>query len=346
MEARGVPFILVTHLPNVRYLTGFTGSAGILLVGPRAGNLWVDPRYTLQAQEQAEGVDVIEEKGGILKAAAIWLKKNSVRAATFEAATLTYAQFDQICKEAGETLRLRPSGELIEELRIVKDWGEIEAIRRAGQVTAEVFTELLPQIRPGLVEQDLAAEIEFRMRKKGAEGAAFETIVASGPRSAYPHARPSSKALQECELVIFDLGAILDGYAADMTRTVYLGEPTRRVRSLYSAVLKSQEGAIRSVQDSTPTGAVDSAARRILAKHGLARYFTHSTGHGVGLEIHERPRLGKGETTCLRSGSVVTVEPGVYLEGFGGIRIEDTVLVGPDGPEILTLASKECWVIS
>jgi Xaa-Pro aminopeptidase len=213
-------------------------------------------------------------------------------------------------------------------------------------VTAEVFTELLPQIRPGLVEQDLAAEIEFRMRKKGAEGAAFETIVASGPRSAYPHARPSSKALQECELVIFDLGAILSGYAADMTRTVYLGEPTRRVRSLYSAVLKSQEGAIRSVQDSTPTGEVDSAARRILAKHGLVRYFTHSTGHGVGLEIHERPRLGKGETTCLRSGSVVTVEPGVYLEGFGGIRIEDTVLVGPDGPEVLTPASKECWVIS
>ena len=346
MESRGVPFILVTHLPNIRYLTGFTGSAGILLVGPRAGNLWVDPRYTLQSREQAEGIEVIEEKQGILKGAAIWLKKNGVRAATFEASTLTYAQFDQIRKEAGEILHLKPAGDLIEDLRIVKDRGEIEAIRRAGKVTAEVFTELLPQIRPGLVEQDLAAEIEFRMRKKGAEGAAFETIVASGPRSAYPHARPSSKALQECELVIFDLGAILSGYAADMTRTVYLGEPTRRVRSLYSAVLKSQEGAIRSVQDSTPTGEVDSAARRILAKHGLVQHFTHSTGHGVGLEIHERPRLGKGETTCLRSGSVVTVEPGVYLEGFGGIRIEDTVLVGPDGPEVLTPASKECWVIS
>ena len=346
MEARRVPFILVSHLPNVRYLTGFTGSAGILLMGQGVGKLWVDPRYTLQAQEQAEGVDVIEEKGGILKAASIWLRKNGVRAAAFEASTLTYAQFDQIQKEVGEILHLKPGGDLIEELRIVKDRGEIEAIRRAGQVTAEVFTELLPQIRPGLVEQDLAAEIEFRMRKKGAEGAAFETIVASGPRSAYPHARPSSKALQECELVIFDLGAILSGYAADMTRTVYLGEPTRRIRSLYSAVLKSQEGAIRSVQDSTPAGEVDSAARRILTKHGLARYFTHSTGHGVGLEIHERPRLGKGETTCLRSGSVVTVEPGVYLEGVGGIRIEDTVLVGPEGPEILTPASKECWVIS
>jgi Xaa-Pro aminopeptidase len=346
METRGVPLILVTHLVNVRYLTGFTGSAGIALLGPRQGILWVDPRYTLQAQEQAEGVEVIEEKKGILKGAASWLRKNGVREATFEASNLTCAQFEQLGKEAGDGLQLQPAGDLIEELRVVKDRGEIEAIRRAGEVTAEVFAEMLPHVRPGLIEQDLAAEIEYRMRKKGAEGAAFETIVASGPRSAYPHARPSSKALHECELVIFDLGAILNGYAADMTRTVFLGEPTRRVRSLYSAVLKAQEAAVRSVRDSASTREIDSTARRILAKHRLARYFTHSTGHGVGLEIHERPRLGKGETACLRSGSVVTVEPGVYLEGLGGIRIEDTVLVGPDGPEILTPASKQYWVIS
>jgi Xaa-Pro aminopeptidase len=344
METRRVPLILVTHLVNIRYLTGFTGSAGVAVLGPRQGILWVDPRYTLQAQEQAEGVEVIEEKKGILKGAASWLRKNEVREAAFEAANLTYAQFEDIRNEAGHGLLLKPAGDLIEDLRVVKDHGEIEAIRSAGKVTAEVFAELLPHIRPGVKEQDLAAEIEYRMRKKGAEGAAFETIVASGPRSAYPHARPSSKALQECELVIFDLGAILSGYAADMTRTVFLGEPTRRVRSLYSAVLQAQEGAIRSVQDSTPTGEVDSAARRILAKHRLARYFTHSTGHGVGLEIHERPRLAKGETTCLRSGSVVTVEPGVYLEGLGGIRIEDTVLVGLEGCEILTPASKENWI--
>jgi len=205
---------------------------------------------------------------------------------------------------------------------------------------------MLPHVRPGVVEQALAAEIEYRMRRKGAEGAAFETIVASGPRSAYPHARPSSKALQESELVIFDLGAIVNGYAADMTRTVFLGEPNRRVRNLYSAVVTAQEAAVRAVQDMTPTGEIDSAARRILAKHGLARYFSHSTGHGVGLEIHERPRLGKGQTTRLRPGSVVTVEPGIYLKGFGGIRIEDTVLVGPEGPEVLTPASKKNWVVN
>jgi Xaa-Pro aminopeptidase len=346
MENRHVPLMVVTHLPNVRYLTGFTGSAGIVLLGPRTGTLWVDPRYTLQAQEQAEGVEVIEEKAGILKGAAHWLRKNRVREATFEAATLTFAQFEQVRIEAGSGLQFQPAGDLIEELRVVKDRDEIEAIRSAGKVTAEVFAELLPHVRAGVNEQDLAAEIEYRMRKKGAQGAAFETIVASGPRSAHPHARPSSKVLQESELVIFDLGAILSDYAADMTRTIFLGEPTRRVRNLYSAVLQAQTGAVRLVKDTALTGEIDAAARRILAEHRLARYFTHSTGHGVGLEIHERPRLAKRETTRLRSGSVVTVEPGVYLEGMGGIRIEDTVLVGPEGPEILTPASKDNWVLS
>ena len=241
---------------------------------------------------------------------------------------------------------MKPAGDLIEELRVVKDRGEIEAIRGAGKLTAEVFAELLPFVRPGASERDLSAEIEYRMRKKGADGAAFESIVASGPRSAFPHARPSAKTLKESELVIFDLGAILSGYAADMTRTVFLGEPNRRVRKLYSAVLNAQLGAIRSVQDSTPAREIDSAARRVLSKYRLARYFTHSTGHGVGLEIHERPRLAKAETVCLRYGSVVTVEPGVYLQGFGGIRIEDTVLVGSDEPEILTPAPKDNWIVS
>jgi len=347
METRHIPLLLLTHGVNIRYLTGFTGEAGVVLLGPRQGILWVDPRYTLEAHEQAEGVEVIEERKGVLKAAARWLRKNNeVRECAFEASNLTCAQFEQLGREAGNRVRLEPAGDLVEELRVVKDRGEIEAIRRAGKLTAEVLAEVLPQVRPGALEQDLAAETEYRMRKKGAEGAAFQTIVASGPRSALPHARPSSKALQESELVIIDLGAILGGYAADMTRTFFLGEPSYRVRKLYSAVLKAQEEAVRTVQEGTPAGEIDAAARRILAKHGVARFFLHSTGHGVGLEIHERPRLGKGETTCLRAGSVITVEPGIYLEGVGGIRIEDTVLVGPKDPEILTPASKQSWVIS
>jgi len=343
LEARQIPLILVTNLINIRYLTGFVGSAGTALFGPRQGLLWVDPRYTLQSREQAQGVEVVEEKIGSLKGAAKWLAKHSVREIAFEVSNLTCANFDLLRTQAGRTLAMKPAGDLIEELRVVKDRGEIEAIRSAGKVTAEVFCELLRMIRPGVCERDLASEVDYRMRKKGAEGAAFETILASGPRSAYPHARPSSKPLQESDLVIFDFGAILRGYAADMTRTVFLGEPSRRVRSVYSSVLKAQRGAVKSIQDGIKAGAVDSAARSVLAKRGLAGYFTHSTGHGVGLEIHERPRVGRGETARLRAGSVVTVEPGVYIEGLGGIRLEDTVLVGPEGPEVLTPAPLEGW---
>ncbi len=345
MEAHRLPLLLVTHLVNVRYLTGFTGSAGILLLGPREGWLWVDPRYTLQAGEQAVGVEVIEEKKGILPGAAKWLGKSGAREVAFEASNLTCEQFDRLREKVGGEIQFKPAGDLIEELRVVKDRGEIEAMRRAGKLTAVVFAEVLPHVRPGVEENELAAEIEFKMRTRGAEGAAFGTIVASGARGAFPHARPSSKALQQGELVIFDLGAIVDGYAADMTRTVYLGQPNRRVQSLYAAVVKAQEGAVREVQDTVTAGEIDSAARRILARYRLSRFFTHSTGHGVGLEVHERPRLGKGETTCLRSGSVVTIEPGVYMKGLGGIRIEDTVLVCPQGPEVLTPAPKDYWVI-
>jgi Xaa-Pro aminopeptidase len=346
MEARRIPSLLVTNLVHVRYLTGFTGSAGLALFGPHHAVLWVDPRYTLQAREQGCGVEVIEEKKGLLKGSAGWLGKHAVRELGYEASNLTCAQFQQLRTEAGHTIRLRPVGDLIEELRVVKDRGEIEAMRSAGQITAGVFEDLLTRIKPGVQERDLAAEIEYRMRQRGAEGAAFETIVASGSRAAYPHARSSSKLLQEEELVIFDLGAILNGYAADMTRTVFLGEPSRRVRRLCAAVLKAQREAVERVQDGIKAGDVDATARRVLAEHGLVRHFTHSTGHGVGLEVHERPRLAKGERTRLRAGSVVTVEPGVYLEGFGGIRVEDTVLVGPNGPEILTPASVESWIVS
>jgi Xaa-Pro aminopeptidase len=243
-------------------------------------------------------------------------------------------------------VRFEPAGDLIEELREVKDEEEIAQIRGAGRITVEVFREVVRQACPGVSERDLAAEIDYRMRKKGAEAAAFETIVASGGRGALPHARASAKLLEKDELVILDLGAILNAYAADMTRTIALGEPTRRVRSLYNAVLGAQRNAVEALGDGVRAKDVDGAARRFLARRGVARYFLHSTGHGVGLEVHERPRLARGERARLKAGCVLTVEPGVYLDGLGGIRIEDTFLLGRDGPEILTPASKDHWVIA
>ena len=227
----------------------------------------------------------------------------------------------------------------------MKDEEEAAKVRGAGRITVEVFEEVLEGVRPGVSESDLGAEIEYLMRKKGGEGVAFETIVASGARAALPHARASRKLLKENELVIFDLGAILVGYAADMTRTVYLGEPSRRVRSPYNAVVEAQEKAARSALPGARAGDVDRVARRTLAARGVARLFTHSTGHGVGMDRHEMPWLARGEKARLQTGHVVTIEPGVYLQGWGGIRIEDTVLVEPAGPEVLTPAPKDQWIL-
>jgi len=346
METHGLPLLLVTSLTNIFYLTGFRGSAGVVVLGPAEALLWVDPRYTLQAHEQARGVEVIEEKQGLLKAVAKWLWKGRVRRAAYEPAHMTCSDFERLAQDTRSSVKFEPSGDLIEELREVKDDGEIAHIREAGRVTVEVFEEVIRLARPGVSESDLAAEIDYRMRKKGAEGAAFEAIVTSGPRGALPHARASAKLLEKDELVIVDLGAILNGYAADMTRTIVLGKPTRRARTLYNAVLGAQEEALATLGDGVRAKEVDAAARRFLARRGVARYFTHSTGHGVGLEVHERPRLARGERARVKAGCVVTVEPGIYLEGLGGIRVEDTVLVRSDGPEILTPASKEQWVVT
>jgi Xaa-Pro aminopeptidase len=345
LEEHRLPFLLVTHLTNIAYLTGFRGTAGVALFNSHEGILWVDPRYTLQAREEARGVEVIEERKGLLKAVAAWLQTNKVRRLGYEEEHLTCADFSRLQQDAGQRVKFLPVTGLVEKLRAVKDEEEVARIRDAGRITAEVFAKVLGAVRPGVSECELGAEIEYLMRKNGAEGAAFETIVASGARAALPHARPSCKLLRENELVIFDLGAILGDYAADMTRTVYLGQPSRRVRGLFNAVAEAQEKAARSALPGVRAGEVDAVARRTLAARGLARFFTHSTGHGVGMETHEMPRLARGEKTRLQAGHVVTVEPGVYLEGWGGIRIEDTILVGPDGPEVLTPAPKDRWIV-
>lgn len=236
LERRKLPLLAVSNPVNIFYLTGFRGSAGVAILGPSEAFLWVDPRYTQQAREQARGVEVVEERGSLLKAAGRWLGKRGVKKAGYEDGHLTCAGLRELAGQTPGTVRLTPAGGLIEELRYVKDAEEIECIRSAGQLTCAVFEEVVPHVRPGVRECDLAAEIDYRLRRRGADGAAFETIVASGPRAAWPHARASAKLLKKSELVIFDLGAILRGYAADMTRTFYLGNPSRRVRSLYSEI--------------------------------------------------------------------------------------------------------------
>jgi Xaa-Pro aminopeptidase len=229
----------------------------------------------------------------------------------------------------------------IEKLRAVKDAVELATMGEAAVLISDVFRGVLRAIKPGIRELELAGEIEYGMKRRGAEGPSFETIVASGPRSAWAHARPSAKLLRKDELVVLDQGAILRGYCSDMTRTVFLGRSPAKVRRLYDAVLEAQEAAKAAIRPGVTAGRVDAAARGVLRRRGLARYFTHSTGHGLGIEVHEMPRLGRGDETVLEEGMVVTVEPGVYVEGFGGVRIEDDVVVTAGGAVDLTNAPRE-----
>jgi len=349
LEKKGIRRLVITQPANIFYLTGFRGSAGVALFSASdESRLWVDPRYALQAREQAQGVRVKEERTALLKSVGQWLGRRRMGRAGrvgFEDSHLTCTALTTLQEAAGGSVRFEPAGGLVEELRAVKDSGEIDLLRRAASLTGRVLDGLRAKVCPGVRESDLAAEIEYRMRLEGADGAAFATIVASGPRAALPHARTSAKEIKRNELVIVDLGAILAGYAADMTRTFFTGRPTRRIRSFYEAVREAQQGAIESVKVGAKAGKVDRAARLELDRRGLGKYFTHSTGHGVGLDVHEAPRLARGQKQQLQVGYVVAVEPGIYLEGLGGVRIEDTVLVGNDGPELLTLSTKADWFI-
>jgi len=337
--------LLVTYLPNVHYLTGFTGSAGVLAVTPSQSVFFSDSRYDLQARQEVRDSRVVIAKGDALAAAAKLLsRQRGVQRVGFESETLS-VRLHQKLRELLAGKRLRATAGLVETLRIVKDEGEIEQIRKAVDMGSLVFTEVIGHLRPGMTETDVAAEIEYRMRLHGAERPSFETIVATGPRSALPHARPGGRKLQRNEFVLLDLGVILSGYASDMTRTVFLGEAPPKAAKMYRAVLEAQLAAEETVKAGRPCSAVDRAARRVLERRGYGRYFTHSTGHGLGREIHELPRIAKQQDYRLPAGAAITVEPGVYIPGYGGVRIEDVVIVREDGPEVLTAAPKDLTLL-
>jgi Xaa-Pro aminopeptidase len=344
MKRGGVEAFLVTHIPNVFYLSGFTGDSGALLVETRRATLLTDSRFTTQAGEELApnlaGLKIV--KGSLATAAGAELVRRRFRGrAAFEGARMTVADAARLRKSSGKQVRWRAVTGWVERLRMVKEPEEIERMRDAARLASDVMVEALALVKPGVKECDLAAEIEFRMRRRGATGAAFETIVASGVRGALPHARATTKAFRANELVVIDMGAILRHYCSDLTRTVYIGRAPSRVRRWYRAVVEAQTAACQSLRPGAPAEAADLAAREVLRGYGLERAFVHSTGHGLGLEVHEEPRLGRGQLLPLDDSSVVTIEPGVYLEGTGGIRVEDDVLVLPGGPEILTSAPRE-----
>jgi len=251
------------------------------------------------------------------------------------------AQMTVLRKAIRGRCRTSESAGIVEALRMKKDAQELATMRKAAHLAGEVFESVLKMVRPGVRETEIGAEIEYQMRKRGASGASFESIVASGKRGALPHARPTAKRLRKNELVVLDLGAILAHYCSDMTRTVYLGKASSRVRQWYAAVQEAQAAGVNAVKAGVTCGEVDAAARDVLKKAGLEEKFVHSTGHGLGLQVHEEPRIARGQQVRLEAGNVVTIEPGVYFEDAGGIRIEDEVAVHADKGEMLTRVKRD-----
>ena len=332
--------LLVSSPASVRYLSDYAGSNGLMLVSPSESHFFTDPRYALEVSQKISG-KVHVAKGPLMAAASAVIKRKKLKKIGFESAWLRYEDYAKLKELLPLGSSLYPIGRVVEQRRMLKSPAEIERIRASVQANSEAYARTLKNIRPGLRESDVAAELEFQMRKFGAEKPAFDTIVAAGARSALPHAHPTAHRLAENELLLIDMGASLDGYSSDMTRVSCLGAPPKRVRELYRAVLEAQLAALNVVRAGVTANQVDGAARDVLKRHGLEREFVHSTGHGLGLEIHELPRIARKDKTRLAAGMVITIEPGAYIDGLGGVRIEDTVLVTGNGFEVLTPTSKE-----
>jgi Xaa-Pro aminopeptidase len=334
---------LTTALPNVHYLSGFTGSNGALLLSDDRALLFTDPRYATQAPQQSD-CEVKIATGPLAPEITKWTKRLKVKTLGFEQNRISFEEHSQL-KAALPGVRLKPVLAAVENLRMVKSEAEIGTIKASVRLNSVALEQALDHFRPSMTEVDFAAEIEYRMRLLGADGTAFETIVASGPRTALPHAHPTNHPVQPDQLLLVDVGARVAGYASDMTRTYALGKLDAKIRRMYKAVLESQLAAIDAVKPGVSCAHVDRTARETLRGYGLDKLFVHSTGHGLGLEIHERPRVGKKERTKLQPGMAITIEPGIYQEGLGGIRIEDTVVVTARGNEVLTSTGKELVVL-
>jgi Xaa-Pro aminopeptidase len=352
LSAHRLDALLVTHLPNVRYLCGFTGSAGVLLVTSTRSVFFTDGRYADQARSQVQAARIVIARKGPMVAAAEWISTHLIaghRSSSssakikigIEGDHLTVAARSRLAGLLPSNIRLRDAPPLVEQARMIKDAEEIDCIRSAVLLGASLFDRALETIRPGILETDVAAEMEYSARRAGADAMSFETIIASGQRSALPHGRASRTAIPAREFVVCDFGVILSGYCSDMTRTVHVGRASAEARRIYQAVKRAQQAGLDAVKPGVSVDEVDRAVRKSLQGSGLAKHFTHSTGHGVGLEIHEAPRLAAGQSEILQPGMVITIEPGVYIPGKWGVRIEDMVVVTEQGCEVLTPTSKE-----
>ncbi len=340
LEDANLDALLVTNKENRFYLSGFTGSDGVLLLTADQVMLFIDSRYTEQAGIECPNVTLKCLQGSIYDDIGSIIENDKINTIGFEAEDLSYSKYIKL-KDNLTGAKLVPTNGLVENLRVVKNDKEIANIRHAAHIADETFEHILKLIKPGVRESSIALEMEYFMRKAGAEGIAFDFIVASGVRSALPHGKASDKKIEKGDLLTIDFGAVYGRYHSDMTRTLVIGYPTTKQQRIYDLVLEAQIAGIEKVKAGVRASEVDKSARDIIDGQGYGEYFRHGTGHGVGLAVHEEPRISAKNDFILRAGMVITVEPGVYIPGWGGVRIEDMVIVKEAGYELITKSPKE-----
>lgn len=345
LEEKNIEAVIVTGRRNCAYLSGFGGTSGFLVITTKKRFLFTDFRYIKQAESQAEGFEVVAIKGekafGPLKKV---LDDEKIKRIGFEEEHVSYEYYGQM-KDALDGADIIPLKDVIEDLRAVKDEFEIEKIRQAVSIADRAFAHAAGMIVPGIKEREIAAEIEYFMRKEGASGNSFETIVASGERSSLPHGTSTDKVIESGDAVVLDFGAVYEGYCSDMTRTVFAEKADRKLLDLYNIVLEAQLAAINGLRNGMAGRDVDKISRDIIAKYGYGDYFGHGLGHGVGRDVHEKPKISPASDMAVGEGMVFTIEPGIYIPGLGGIRIEDMVLIKNQSVEVLTKSGKDLMII-
>ncbi|WP_245590537.1 M24 family metallopeptidase [Aneurinibacillus terranovensis] len=344
LAERELDGLLITDPFNRRYISGFTGSSGYCLVTVNGAELITDFRYVEQASKQAAEFEIIRHPADIMATVVERVRHHGVKKLGFEKNDLTYTLFEGLEKLA-QGVKLVPTSGIVEKLRLIKTPEEIAIIKEAALIADQTFMHILTFIQPGMTELQVANEMEFYMRSHGAVSSSFDTIVASGPRSALPHGVASDKVIGKGDMITLDFGAYYKGYCSDITRTIAVGEPDEKLKEIYSIVLKAQLHGVNHIKPGMSGIEADALTRDMIKEAGYGEYFGHSTGHGIGLEIHEGPALSVKGENILHPGMVVTCEPGIYLPGVGGVRIEDDIVITETGCEIITKSPKELIVL-
>lgn len=343
MQEENLDSFLITSPYNLRYLTNFTGTTGLVVITLEKAFFITDFRYTEQAAAQAQGFEIIKNVGPIFEEVADLVQKEGLRELGFEETTVSFLEYSVL--EEIIDAQLIPISGMIEELREIKDEEEIAIIEKACSIADLAYDHILKMIQPGMTEIEVANQLDFYMRSLGASGVSFETIVASGLRSAMPHGVASKKIIEQGDLITIDFGCYYEGYVSDMTRTFAIGDPGEQLKEIYQIVLEAQLAVLEVAKPGVTGKQLDAVARDYITKHGYGEAFGHSTGHGIGLEIHEGPNVSVRAEKQFVPGNIITDEPGIYLPGIGGVRIEDDLLITSDGNRVLTHSPKELIIL-